>query len=402
MANVEQLNDYFGKKIEKKEITVKEPLENGGSATVYEIIYGEEKQALKVIDILDLAGKELEKTGANEEDDRQSVKDHLLEQYENEIEVNKNITASRCEHLLRVRNVYISGRESKEVCFCALRMPYYETLETLHRKEPIDEKTVIRLGSHICEALSVLHHDPEDEYFRAPKYRMGVMLHMDIKPANIFYRQEGDDKIFMLGDFGTLVDKSAGEIIGGTVGYLAPELTAWLTQSSDSKESEMPAPTESADIFSLGMTLLYCLVEKRSIVKEGEKTTTEKYWTAKCNGLLVKKPVNCSKQLWKVIEKATSKDPAMRYQTAKEMQSALQNVDAEKAEVAIRENKKLKIKNVINTGIIMVGGIFTLVQALDRRAEKKQQDQNEKLNDVCDKEETQEQIEEQLPKDGEM
>jgi len=350
--DIGQLNQIFSMLRENEEIlfeTKNKPLGCGGSGVVYPIIYSNkeiknEEQALKVIDIMQLS-----KTNTGKDNDWKDIKDEKLTLYKKELEVNKNITACRCEHLIRIYDTYVIDRPSQDICLCAIRMPYYETLEWLLDKESLDEKNLIRLGTHICEALSVLHHDAKNEYYRASQYRIGIMLHMDIKPSNIFYRWEGTDLIFMLGDFGTLIDKSAGEVIGGTRGFLAPELKYLLESQNDSEISENETPAESADIFSLGITLFYCLAEN-----DKEIRTTE-YWEARCNGYEVEKPCGCSKELWEVIEKATSKDPKNRYQTAKEMQTALQNVDNKKAEVAVRENDVLKLEKAIMGATIAIG-----------------------------------------------
>ena len=366
MMNVTQLNNIFSQLKENEEILLnpqKDPLGSGGSAVVYPITYSKngmqpEEQVLKVIDILQLAQKSTE-----DENLRQAVKAEKLTLYKKELEVNKNITACRCEHLIRIYDTYVVDRPSKEVCLCAIRMPYYETLETLCQTGTLDEKTVIRLGSHICEALSVLHHDAKEEYYRASKYRIGIMLHMDIKPSNIFYRRQGENLIFILGDFGTLVDKAEGEVIGGTKGFLAPELT-YLLDKQD--ESENATPAETSDIFALGMTLFYCMAGEEKELRAAE------YWDAKCNGIAAAKPGNCSKELWEVIEKATDKDPAKRYQTAKEMQTALQNVDTKKAEVAIQENEMLTFEKIILVTTIAVGTAKKAWEWLKERNGKKE------------------------------
>lgn len=365
--DIKQLYNIFFQIKENEEIMFdleKKPLGTGGSATVYPITYTKkgmepEEQVLKVIDIVQLAEKSVEDNNL-----RQAIKKEKWELYQRELEINKNITACRCEHLIRIYDTYKIGLPTKDICLCAIRMPYYETLEALcQKKDALDEKTVIRLGTHICEALSVLHYDAKEDYYRASNYRIGIMLHMDIKPSNIFYRQRGEDLIFMLGDFGTLVDKSKGEVVGGTIGFLAPELSWLLDEQSEQEISEDATPAETSDIFALGMTLFYCLAEP----------DTKKYWDAKCNGTTVTKPGNCSDELWKVIEKATDKDPAKRYQTAEEMKTALQNVDTQKVEVVVRKNKKLTRDKIILGGTLAISvgmNIWKVIQEKNKIKEK--------------------------------
>ncbi|KXJ09045.1 Membrane-associated tyrosine- and threonine-specific cdc2-inhibitory kinase [Exaiptasia diaphana] len=69
------------------------------------------------------------------------------------------------------------------------------------------------------------------------------LVHMDIKPANVFI---GIDKLYKIGDFGLVLEISKVEITDAQEGdpmYLAPE----LMQGSF---------TKAADIFSLGITML--------------------------------------------------------------------------------------------------------------------------------------------------
>lgn len=69
------------------------------------------------------------------------------------------------------------------------------------------------------------------------------MIHMDIKPSNIFFKQEAQGVVCKIGDFGMSTRiGSEDDGLEGDSSYIGPEL---LTQ--DSKET-------SADMFSLGLT----------------------------------------------------------------------------------------------------------------------------------------------------
>ncbi|KAK7063100.1 Protein kinase, membrane associated tyrosine threonine 1 [Halocaridina rubra] len=82
------------------------------------------------------------------------------------------------------------------------------------------------------------------------------LVHMDIKPENIFF---GYDGLCKLGDFGLVIDLSQGgelEALEGDPKYLAPEIL----------ESKFGPP---ADIYSLGMTILE-LATDLDLPRQGE------------------------------------------------------------------------------------------------------------------------------------
>lgn len=310
-------------------IRLEETIAQGGSGCVYRISCGgqaPEKQVLKVVDIAALA-KEFAKAGYSEA----LARERLLDLYERELELNKRITATRSEYLLRILQPYRYGSAEDDVCLCALRMPCYDTLRSLRKAGTLDEKTVVQLGIHICEALRVLHHDARDEYYRDEDLRFGVMIHMDIKPDNIFYAEDKETLTFMLGDFGSLADRGSGLVISKTPGYFPPE-------------TGKAALSEASDIFSLGVTLYYCLCEG-----EDPDAAAEKFGEARCRGVSAAKPPRCSSQLWEVIEKATAQTPENRYQTAAQMREAL-------AEVAQKQKSQLQQANTA-MAIVMAAGL---------------------------------------------
>lgn len=111
-----------------------------------------------------------------------------------------------------------------ELCLCSLQQRSEELGEPLPPQE---------MWNITCDLLRGLKHLHDRN-----------LLHLDIKPANVFISYSG---VYKLGDFGLMVDldgaEGSGEAQEGDPRYMAPELLDGIF-------------TKAADVFSLGMTLL--------------------------------------------------------------------------------------------------------------------------------------------------
>ncbi len=112
-----------------------------------------------------------------------------------------------------------------------LLMEYYDSmsLDKAAANNIISPKTLYQLLLQICSALTLLHSEN--------------ILHLDVTPANMLIKKSGDIFGLKLVDFGFSAFKNFPPVIRGTPGYVAPEISAGET------------PDESADIYSLGITL---------------------------------------------------------------------------------------------------------------------------------------------------
>ena len=130
------------------------------------------------------------------------------------------------------------------------------------------------------------------------------VVHCDIKPSNILISHE---KIAFLSDFGfaTIVTETHKNVaIGGTEGYLAPEVKNGVV-------------TTSADIYSFGVLMKFVL--KHSVVLEPEEGELRA-------------------AMMRIAEKCESESPADRFKTIAECLSLLQNL-----EVAYRRSTSTQI-----------------------------------------------------------
>ena len=178
-----------------------------------------------------------------------------------------------------------------------------ETLEHLLRRDggvPPERAVAICLG--VLDALDFMHSK-------------GV-IHRDIKPGNIMFTERGDVKVT---DFG--IAKMVGEkgqtktgMRIGTLWYMSPE------------QIKGGNATVASDVYALGITLYQMVAGRLPFGGDSEYAVMK--------GHLEEKPAppwelnsGVSRELGRVILKALHKDPASRYQTAKEFADDLRKVN---------------------------------------------------------------------------
>lgn len=109
--------------------------------------------------------------------------------------------------------------------FCPISLSSY-----LDTEQEVSEVFVWNMAADMCSALSHIHNRN--------------LLHLDVKPENIFISR---DNVFKLGDLGLISDTRCSDLDSdhsiGDAKYLAPEMLKGIR-------------SRKADIFSLGMSLL--------------------------------------------------------------------------------------------------------------------------------------------------
>jgi len=154
----------------------------------------------------------------------------------------------------------------------------------------------------VCKAVAALHGQ-------------GI-LHMDIKPSNIFLRNEGRVTVTDF-DVASYDSKSRepSDDMKGTPGYMSPEAFGGCPID------------ERSDVFSLGATLHRILSRIGPFDRESELSTicaTLNAEPAPLEREFALSPV--PEQLERVILRALAKDPENRFQSISEMQKAIENV----------------------------------------------------------------------------
>lgn len=139
----------------------------------------------------------------------------------------------------------------------------------------LEERRVWQILKDISSGLAHIHSNQ--------------VLHLDLKPENIFLDAQGNCKI---GDFGMAVLRHMWEWEEGDGNYIAPEvLNAGINEQ----------PTDKADIFSLGVTL-YALLTGTLLPTSGEMRF----------GVNLPFPDDVSCEMRHVVTSLLAKDPAQR------------------------------------------------------------------------------------------
>ena len=278
-------------------------LGKGASGAVYEIHRyvrsNLEKAAMKVIRVpeSDADAERLQFQGMTRQDTEEYY-EKIVDNIHNEIRIMQGFVGN--SHIVSYEDYEICKREDRIGWDIYLRMELLTGLREYIQNNPMEEKTVFKLGADILQALRDCH-------------KSGI-IHRDIKPANIFVNKVGN---FKLGDFGvarTAPDISDTLSFKGTFGYMAPEV--YLRMATD----------ERSDLYSLGLVLYQCLNDNR-LPFVPERFSPEDIIEARQKrfaGEKIPEPAHGSKGLKEVVFKALAYQPKDRYQTAQEMYSALE------------------------------------------------------------------------------
>lgn len=154
-----------------------------------------------------------------------------------------------------------------------------------------------RIGIQVADALHYAH-------------QQGI-LHRDIKPGNLLVDDKGS---VWITDFGLALDKDAAALtdspqLAGTLRYMAPEQFEGRID-------------ERSDIYSLGATLYELCTLQPAFVGESRQTVM---WNIQMSRRQSLKAINpkVPSQLESVILRAMARNPKDRYQSARELMTAL-------------------------------------------------------------------------------
>ncbi len=174
--------------------------------------------------------------------------------------------------------------------YLAMELVHGQDLEKfVYRKGPVNLDQAIEWMIQTCDILDYLHSQNPP------------LIHRDIKPANLMMRNSNNHIVVL--DFGAV--KEIGTAPGtriGAEGYCAPE-------------QERGQPLTQSDLYAIGPTLIFLITGENPFKFYRQKGRSFRFDVAKIPTITPK--------LKEVIDKVTEPIPRDRYQSAKELATAL-------------------------------------------------------------------------------
>jgi serine/threonine-protein kinase len=212
-----------------------------------------------------------------------------------------------------ITTIYEVGEDGDSI-FLVMELVEGRTLRSLLSDGPLEPKRIVELGTQLAEALEAAHS-------------RGV-FHGDIKPENIVVQPEACAKLLDFGIARHSVDESVTKTISalheadvapgiqGTIAYLAPEQLR--CEPADGR----------ADLYSLGV-VFYELASGRRPFSGTTVAALISQIVSHAAPHLKNVAPGVPGALCSVIEKLLKKDPADRFQSARDLQRELTNLGRE-------------------------------------------------------------------------
>jgi len=176
-----------------------------------------------------------------------------------------------------------------------------DDLEDLIKSKALTQSQFLEVLAQVCDGLSHAH-------------RNGI-IHRDIKPANVRVIRDGKNLLAKVMDFGIArmedSNMTATGIVMGTVSYMAPEYIRGGHASSQS------------DLFAVGVMLYECITGRKPFAGDNTTTILFKIVSETAPPVSVADIKGISPNIRNVLDKALSKEPADRFQTADDFAKGL-------------------------------------------------------------------------------
>ncbi len=189
--------------------------------------------------------------------------------------------------------VYGAGQD-RGLCYLILEYVSRRNLADLVDKRPLTTRLAVRIGCQVAIGLEAAHDQ-------------GI-VHRDVKPRNILVLANDEAK---LADFGNAqVHQRTSRVVVGSVRYIAPE------QLQDGPIDHR------ADLYSLGAVLFYSLTGRPPFEGETVVKVVRQHLSAPPPRLRSVLPA-APEELDGIVDRCLQKEPAQRFQSAKELRRAL-------------------------------------------------------------------------------
>ncbi len=211
-----------------------------------------------------------------------------------------------CDNIVSYENYQILPHPEGTGWDILLLMELLTPLDQYLRQQSLSRQEILHLGIDLCKALEQCRHHR--------------IVHLDIKPGNIFRAADGTWK---LGDFDIARvpnDGTAPSSPGGTLSYMAPEVYT-------GKDCGF-----QADLYSLGLVLYQLLNGNRlpflpAAPAPFSFADREQALRQRLSGAPLPMPGHADKRLGEIVRKACAFEPQNRYADAAQMRQALEQVD---------------------------------------------------------------------------
>ncbi len=193
---------------------------------------------------------------------------------------------------------YIQGRDLRKLL-----------LVNVERGQLLPLNLVLRILAEVCEGLYYAHR------WKTPDGRQAGIVHRDISPQNILVTFDGKVKII---DFGIAkaaqsASRTQSGVLKGKYAYMSPEQVRGKPLD------------QRSDLFSLGVVMYELLTARRLFKRDSELSTLDAVLTTE-----VPPPTRIDggvpREVEAVLLKALACDPGDRFQDARQMQLALEEV----------------------------------------------------------------------------
>ncbi len=191
--------------------------------------------------------------------------------------------------------------EDQGVLYIAMEYVKGHDLEELLREQSLTRTECLEILAQVCDGLSHAH-------------RAGI-VHRDIKPSNVRVTREGARLHAKVMDFGVArisgADMTATGMVMGTVSYMAPEYI------------RTGKPDPRSDLFAVGVMLYEALSGRKPFSGETAPTILYKIVNEAAEPIGAENLQGISAAARMVLDRALSKDPDQRFQTAESLAQAL-------------------------------------------------------------------------------
>ncbi|HJV90386.1 MAG TPA: protein kinase [Holophagaceae bacterium] len=191
--------------------------------------------------------------------------------------------------------------EDQDVLYIAMEFVRGHDLEELYRDQALTRSELLEVLAQVCDGLAFAHH--------------AHIVHRDIKPSNVRVQRDGRRLIAKVMDFGVArvgnSDMTATGMVMGTVSYMAPEYI----------RSGKPDPR--SDLFAVGVMLYEALSGRKPFAGDTTPTILYKIVNEPPDPIDTSQLQGISPAIKSVLDRALTKDPAQRFQTAEDFARAL-------------------------------------------------------------------------------